>query len=852
MNMEDDDQSDISLSDVLDTDDGGAMVQIDDSGESNEEESEEHFENLVFNLKESELQELADDLIAKIEQDKEARSKRDELYEEGLRRTGLGDDAPGGAQFNGATRVVHPLLTEVCVDFSARAIKELFPPNGPVKTKLIGIPDEKQLEKATRKSQYMNWQCTEQMPEFRSELEQLLTQLPLGGVQYLKVMWNKREERPETVFVPVDDVYLPFSASNFYTAERKTHVQYVTDAMFRKSVKDGVYREPLEYEIMNDQPDFSKSSTANDNVEGREFTYDDDGLRTVYEVYTSCQLGKDEEPRPYIITIDKATESVLAVYRNWDPNDEYYKELIWLVEFPFVPWRGAYPIGITHMIGGIAGAATGALRALLDSAHLSNIPTLLKLKGGPSGQTLNPQPTEIIEIEGGLNVDDLRKMVMPIPFNGPNPTLLQLLGFLVEAGKGVVNTTFDQLRSNDPNQPVGTTLALIEQGMVVFSAIHARLHTAMKRFLSVLHRINASYLTSEHVIEQCGKDIVKPNDFFGPLDVVPISDPTIFSDTQRFAQIQAVMQRATMLPQLYNLRKVEEMFLQQLKIAGGDQLLADDIKPENMDPVQENVAASLGKAIMPMPKQDHMAHIQVHLAFLVSPVLGLYQETFMRCGKMLTEHVRVHTLMWYMQSMTEVGKAAGDDPMPALEQQQRQLEQMLAPIVQKIGELSAKYMQMNPPTPQDPMQAQMEIAKLQIQLEQIRIQDAQIKAQASQQEAQISMQLEQMRAQASGAEYQGKAQEAQIKMMENQVKAQEAQIKAAESVRRSNVETAQLDVDRQKLENDLRIATMDNETKLLINEQDNKTAIYLSEREIETGEKLALSNGEGINSNPSP
>ena len=530
---------------VEDTDDGGAVVRL--KNEQDVADKKAHFANIVDEVDRSILSEAVVDLIDKIERDKDARAKRDKLYEEGLRRTGLGDDAPGGAQFSGANKVVHPMLVEACVDFSARFMKEVFPPSGPVKSKIMGEAEPEKMDKARRKAEFMNWQTTKQMPELRGELEQLSTQLPLGGGQYLKLMWSPQWNRPTAEFIAIDDIYLPFAATNFYSAERKTHVQYVTKAEFNRRMKAGMY---AEVDVGSpDQVEFSKSTIANDKIEGREDTsYNEDGLRTIFEIYTHLDFGDGMEP--YIISIDKSTRKALSLYRNWEPEDKRRKELDWIVEFPFVPWRGAYPIGLTHMIGGLSGAATGALRALMDSAHIQNIPTLLKLKGGPGGQTINVQPTEVVEIEGGALVDDIRKLAMALPFNGPSPTLFQLLGFLVDAGKGVVQTSFEKLSDQNPNAPVGTTLALIEQGMVVFSSIHARLHNSMARVFDILHRINSAYLTEEDIEAMENGLDVKPEDFDGPMDVVPVSDPAIFSEAQRFAQVQAVQARAAVMPQM--------------------------------------------------------------------------------------------------------------------------------------------------------------------------------------------------------------------------------------------------------------------------------------------------------------
>jgi chaperonin GroES len=814
---------DEEVTDIRDTDDGGVMVTLEN--EEDHQTQSEHFANIVDDIDPSVLAAIVDDLITKIERDKDARKKRDEQYEEGIRRTGLGDDAPGGASFTGANKVVHPLMTEACVDFSARAMKELFPPNGPVRSKIIGTQNKSKLEKAERKAKYMNWQLTEQMPEFRSELEQLTTQLPLGGVQYMKLFWNKDLNRTESVFIPVDDIYLPFAASNFHTAERKTHVQYITKYEYEKRVRSGMYRE---VDLgMADDIDYSKATKANDKIEGRnDNSYNEDGLRTVFEITTAADLEGDEF-LPYVITVDKATEKCLSVYRNWAESDATIKEpLVSIVEFPFVPWRGAYPIGLTHMIGGLSGAATGALRALLDSAHISNIPTLLKLKGGPNGQNLNPQPTEVVEIEGGINVDDVRKIAMPIPFNPPSPVLMQLLGFLVDAGKGVVQTSFEKLSDQNPNMPVGTTLALIEQGMVVFSSIHSRLHNSMAQVLKVMHRLNSAYLTDEMVIDEVGEKMVDPSDFDGPMDVIPVSDPNIFSETQRFAQIQAVQQRAMAMPQLYDVRKVEELFLKQLKIPEGSELLIPKPEPKNIDPIQENFAASVGKPIGALLEQEHIAHLRVHLAFLQSPMFGQNPIIAPMFVPAIVAHIKDHLLMHYMKvtnqglSVASESGQLNDDAMieaQAAVEIQQAIESAIPPeFLQIVSEAFAMAQQMQPQQPQDPTMAAVEVQKQSI-------------AQRAQ--------SDQMKIQAQG----------QRDQVQAQTQAQRDAVKASLQLRQD-----ELDMQTELLKQDREDARKqaDLTARLQMNQEDNATAKDLAAAEILSGNKVDVSTGTGINPNP--
>ena len=806
---------------VEDTEDGGAILR-----EKNDEDHAvklEHFGNIVDEVDQDMLKTAISDLLEKIGNDKEAREKRDKQYEEGLRRTGLGDDAPGGAQFTGANKVVHPMLVEACVDFSARFMKEVFPPNGPVKSKIYGERDKSKIQKANRKAEFMNWQTTEQMVEFRGELEQLSTQLPLGGGQYMKFMWNPLHRRPNSEFIAIDDIYLPFAATNFYTAERKTHVQYITKFEYQRRVKSGMY---IDVDLgIPDDPEFSKATQANDKIEGRkDLSYNEDGLRTIYEVYTYLDFG--DGPEPYILSIDKTTELGLGLYRNWEPDDERQLELDWIVEFPFVPWRGAYPIGLTHMIGGLSGAATGALRALLDSAHIQNVPTLLKLKGGPGGQTLNVQPTEVVEMEGGALIDDVRKLAMPLPFNGPSPTLFQLLGFLVDAGKGVVQTSFEKLSDQNPNQPVGTTMALIEQGMVVFSSIHSRLHSSMARCFKILHRINSAYLTIEDIEAQSAGLEIDPSDFDGPMDIIPISDPAIFSETQRFAQTQAIMQRATAMPQMYDARKVEEMFLRNMKVPANE-VLQPLPGSEDMDPVSENVAAAMSRPIYVLPSQDHMAHLMTHIPFLKSPLFGSNPAIAKTYLYPMANHLRDHLLNYYLvETHNAVDKAQAEELIPEeaedqvkiILEVQKFIEQQLGSFAQELAQLDEAAQQFKPQPPMPPDKT-MEVAQL----------NAQVQGQAMQQRMQVDqakLQIEQQK-------------------MQSQQQLEAAKLQAQQQELGQRTQAEQL---KQQAENERTAAEL--ETRERMNTADNDTAKLLAAAEMATGEKVAYSTGTGINPNP--
>ena len=840
--------------DVEDTPDGGAIVRLDDDTRPSESE---FYANLAEEMAEPDLMRLSSQFVDLIAKDKEARKKRDDQYEEGIRRTGLGDDAPGGAQFSGASKVVHPMLTEACIDFAARAMKEIFPPQGPAKDFVPGKVTEAKLTKAQRKTKLLNWQLTVQCPEVRAELEQLMTQVPLGGAQYLKMGWDERRNRPTFLFVPIDDMYLPYAATNFYTAQRRTHVQYLTQLDYEQRVRDGMYRD-VDLSVPGMEPEMSASGKANDKVEGREASsYNEDGLRIVFEIYAIARVGEDEEPSPYIISIDKPTGKVLAIYRNWDEEDDTREELTWFVEWPFIPWRGAYPIGLPHMIGGLSGAATGALRALLDSAHIQNTPSGLKLKGAKiGGQSQSPVPGEITEVEGGLNVDDVRKLFMPMPYNPPSAVLFQLLGFLIETGKGVVRTSMEDIADNNPNAPVGTTLAKLEQGAVVYSAIHSRLHDAMGRMLRVLHRLNAMYLSDERLEDEAGEELASRQDFDGPLDVVPVSDPNIFSEAQRFAQVQAVAQRAAVMPQMYDQRKVEERLLETLKVPNWKELLAPPMQPKEQNAVNENVAATLGRPVTAFPEQDHLAHIETHLSYLRSPMLGSSSLIAPQFIPIIMGHLKEHIALWYAATVVEMsntvlGEDIGDlmDTMGTDPEDRRSLDRMLAQAGAAAAQQSLQLFAQIPPIIQQAQQIMQQFAPQPVQDPRIALEGQKLQQQA--QRDQMQMQLEGQKLQVAQAEQQ---QDMQLNAQRLQLEQQGMQLEQADQQQDNQLDAAELQVrlqieqQRQQAEDQRKAADL--QARMAMNDSDNATAMQLAAAEITSGERVAFSTGTGINPNP--
>ena len=680
---------DDETSDVEELSDGSAIVRLDKT--ETPEEAPDFYENLADKLDTITLGKIAHKYLDLIEKDREAREERDKQYEEGIRRTGLGNDAPGGAQFTGASKVVHPVMAEACVDFSARAIKELFPPDGPVKTKIIGEVTDEKTQKAERKRDYMNWQLTEQIEEYRDEEEQLLTQLPLGGSQYMKIWYDDAKRRPCSEFVPIDNIYLPFAAVNFYTAQRVTEVQDITQEEFELRVDRGLYID-IDIYRASQEPTESKAKKANDKIEGKKMQSDNiDGIRRVYNIYTWLELEDDGDSggdrAPYILMVDDITSEVVGLYRNWEKGNKLLTKLDWLVEFKFIPWRGAYAIGLPHLIGGLSAALTGTLRALLDSAHINNAPTMLKLKGAKiSGQSTVIEPTQIAEIEGAPGVDDVRKIAMPVPFNPPSPVLLELLGWITTAAKGVVTTAEEKIADISSNAPVGTTQALIEQGSAVFSAIHARLHTSQRRVLSIIARLNHWYFDEQDKGDMVQDLGVTREDFEKNSDVVPVSDPHIFAETQRYAQIQTLAARATANPDLYNRLAVEKRILKQIKLPDINDVLPDPTDIKEMNPALENVAMTLGRHAGAFPRQDHLAHIQVHLDYMRDPVYGANPIMAPMFLPACLEHLKQHLTLWYLNQVDSYASVALDRPFNVLKEQTLppEADKLLAAVAQHV------------------------------------------------------------------------------------------------------------------------------------------------------------------------
>lgn len=648
-------------SDVVENDDGSATITMSEEDAALDIGKVPFGVNLATVLPEHVLDTLSLKYMQLIENAIEARKKRDEQYEEGLKRAGLGDPAPGGAEFDGASRVTHPVLAEAYVDFSASAMKELFQPNGPVRVQIEGTPNEMKMDKAERKCAFMNHQLTKEIPEYRSELEILLTQLPAGGSQFLKIYHSGALGRIVVDFVGVDEFILPFNCKGFKRAPFKFHRLKKNEFEVNQDVSSGLYRD-VSLTVATGFEDDTKTEMQTQKIEGKDFNWgaNENGEYIFYEgTVFEDEFDDPKRPKgrecPYIVTLDEGSNKVLSIYRNWDEQDKKCEDIPYMVEFKFIPWRGAYGIGLPHLIGDLAAALTGTLRALLDSAHIQNSATALKLKGRPGGETVSASPTQVSEIDS-LAGDDIRKVIMPLSFNGPSPVLLQLLGFLQTAAKGVVSTSEEKIAEAGNQMPVGTALALIEQGAKVFSSIHARLHEAQREALTIIHRLNFKHIQTKVTFGEDPRDYVTQQDFAGPLDIHPVSDPNIFSETQRFAQMQAVLAMAEKAPNVMSLAKCYERMLKLMRVPDFKELMLAPPPPKVQHPAAENVMMMMGKPTMAFPDQDHMAHLQVHLDFLKDQYFGMNQMYARAIIPQMLEHVKQHVAFWYGNLMRLEGR----------------------------------------------------------------------------------------------------------------------------------------------------------------------------------------------------
>jgi len=614
---------------VTETPDGGAIVEGISSALA-QMESEvviPHDANLAEYLDEGYLGEIAADLMASFEDDVRSREEWEETYTKGLDLLGV-KTVERTEPFQGASGVTHPLIAESVTQFQAQAYKELLPAGGPVKTSVIGAIDAEREAQATRVKEFMNYEITEVMEEYDPDMDQLLFYLPLSGSCFKKVYWDVGLQRAVAKFVPAQDLVVPYNASDLNTSPRVTHVLRMFENDIRKMQVSGMYRDVTLSPFAEDSNPVREKV---DELQGTEKSYIDD-VYTLLEMHVNLDLegfedvSPDGEPTgiqlPYIVTIDKGSSKVLSIRRNFEENTELAKKLQYFTHYKFMPGLGFYGFGLIHMIGGLGRASTSILRQLIDAGTLSNLPAGFKARGvrvRNSDEPLKPGEFRDIDAPGG----DVRNSIMPLPYKEPSQTLAQLLGALIDAGRRFVSLADERATNLNTEAPVGTTMALLERGTKVMSAIHKRLHYAQKTEFRILARIFAANLPPEYPYDVAGAErTVFATDFDSRVDVIPVSDPNIFSMSQRVTLAQTQLQLAQSAPDMHNMHAAFRRMYQALEVQNIEEILPAPPEPKPVDPATENARILMGELAQAFPGQKHDVHIEMHLAFMKMPLVA--------------------------------------------------------------------------------------------------------------------------------------------------------------------------------------------------------------------------------------
>jgi len=749
----------------------GDDVLIGDPELDNNPETDSTFdENLAEEMSDKELNSAASELIGYYNNDREARSEWEERYKKGLQTLdpdGGMDESEDERATRGLSIVVHPMIAEAATQFNAKAIAELYPSGGPVKTVIVGDPSEELEEQARRVREYMNYQITQEMPEYFPDLDQMLFHLPLVGQTFKKVWWDSNMDRQCSQFVKAEDFVVAPESKDLYTSPRYTHVIRMPKNDYNRYVQSGYYLPSTDK-----GGDLDPSGDTVGEIEGVDQYADDsqDEVMTLLEmhVYHSFEEEDTDDENavaiPYVVTVDYDNESVVSIRRNWREDDELKKRRDWFVSYKFLPGLGFYGFGLYHLIGGLGKAATGSLRALLDSAAFSNMQGGFKLRGRVSGGEVQVNPGEFVDLDA--TVDDVNKAIMPLPFKEPSGSLFSLLGYIVDAGQRFASTADLNVGDVNPNAPVGSTVALIEQGSKAFSAIHKRLHYAQGQEFKLLADLNAENLPEQFTFSLIGGESeVYAADFNERIDILPVSDPNIFSTAQRIAQAQAVLQMAQSAPDMHDMYAAYKRMYEAIRIPNIDEILVKPADAPMLDPIDENMSVMYGKPIKAFIEQDHDSHIAVHMQFLSDPSLaGNPGAAGMQ--PVLVAHVAEHIALLYRTRMeASIGVPLPtipdlrekdfqfDDINPDLD---RLISQRAAQVVQEAPEMK-KIASIQPKgQQQDPLQYAKQLAQLEAEALKARTESQiaadQAKAQSSieikKAEAQQDMEIDAAKAQA--------------------------------------------------------------------------------------------------------
>ena len=614
--------------------------------ETVEETAEDFYKNIAEDMDERVLARMANSLIQDFRKDKVSRQDWEQTYTQGLDLLGF-KYTDQTRPFQGASGVTHPLLAESVTQFQAQAYKELLPPEGPVRTQVVGAATRETVEQAQRVQDFMNYMLVDQMEEYTPEFDQLLFYLPISGSTFKKIYYDEIMQRAVAKFVPAQDLVVPYYATDLKDCERITHIIKMSDNEVLKKQKAGFYRD---IELSVRKPEESDLKQKLDEIEGVKPAGDTEFQHNILEMHVDLDLEEYEKNPdlskkdrnikiPYIVTIDEGSQEILSIYRNYDPEDELMKRTEYFVHYKFLPGLGFYGFGLIHMIGGLSRTATSALRQLLDAGTLANLPAGFKSRGIRIRDDDQPfQPGEFRDVDApGGNIKDQFQI---LPFKEPSPTLFQLLGFCVQAGQRFASIADMQLGEDVANRAVGTTIALLERGSRVMSAIHKRIYYTMKQEFNLLADVFATYLPPVYPYAVTGADrLVKVQDFDDKVDVIPVADPNIFSMAQRFTLAQTQLQIAQSNPQMHDLREAYRRVYEAIGTREIDLLMPPPQEPIPQDPALENARALKMELLQVFPEQDHDAHIAAHGAFIQSRMIQINPMVYALLQGHISDHI---------------------------------------------------------------------------------------------------------------------------------------------------------------------------------------------------------------------
>jgi hypothetical protein len=710
--------------------DGG--VEIDFEPGDKRGENEDFYANLAEEMPDRELGRISSELLAEYDSNSESRQEWSDTYSKGLELLGFTYDERT-QPFRGASGVTHPLLAEAATQFQAQAFNELLPPSGPVKTAIMGKESRAKQEQARRVKTFMNYYITSVMEEYTPDMDQMLFVLPLAGSTFKKTYYDEAMGRIVSRFVPAENLIVPYNTSDLDTCPNITQVVTMSLNDLRKLQVSGFYRD---VEVVPSQKELTEISEVTDKIGGTSPSNIDYNC-TLLECHVDLDLegyeDADEEGEPtgirvpYIVTLSLDNGQILAIRRNYREDDEKKRKIAYFTHYKFLPGFGFYGLGLIHTIGGLSRTATAALRQLIDAGTLSNLPAGFKARGLRISESDDPlQPGEFRDVDapGG----SIRDSLMPLPFKGPDATLFNLLGFVVQAGQRYATIT--DLKVGDGNQQaaVGTTIAMLEQGTRVMSAVHKRLHYAMRQEFKILARLMSETLPQEYPYTIAGGDEkVMATDFDDRVDVIPVSNPNVFSQAQRIVLAQTKLQLASQAPDMHNMHEVFRDMYEALGVTDVDRIMkampVDEPRP--LDPAQENINALDMLPLKAFEGQDHQAHIVAHMIFGGTPMIGAMPPIALALQKHILEHVRIaaqeQAAVQYLQSRQQAGmQAASEAEMLEIE---KVTAQLIAQGMQQLKDLSGQLSGAGAPDP----------------LVQLKEQELQLKAQEAQADNQVDM-----------------------------------------------------------------------------------------------------------------